>query len=96
MPSCTFGLSKDKESTARAAISKIIKSENVLTVETSSFGWRSNENARQFNPIDLYKATQSICVAIRYFMDKNSACYREVEQTVHDNFSKFKEYDLQN
>lgn len=29
-------------------------------------------------------------------MDKNSPSYREVEQNVHNNFSKFKEYDRQN
>jgi hypothetical protein len=32
LPSCTFGLSKDKESTARATLSKLIRSENVLTL----------------------------------------------------------------
>ena len=32
MPSCTFGLSRDKETTARATISRILKSENILTI----------------------------------------------------------------
>lgn len=32
LPSCTFGISKYKETTARAVIYRIIKTENVLTV----------------------------------------------------------------
>ena len=32
LPSCTFGLSPDKRTTARAVISRIIRSENVLTL----------------------------------------------------------------
>ncbi len=31
-PSCTFGISKYKESTARATIYRIIRNENVLTI----------------------------------------------------------------
>jgi hypothetical protein len=32
IPSCTFGVARDKETTARAALSRILRSENVLTI----------------------------------------------------------------
>ena len=41
-PSCTFGISKYKETTARAAIYKIVKNENVLTIESSFYGSKLN------------------------------------------------------
>ena len=39
-PSCTFGISPYKETTARACIFKIIQNENVLTIESSFYGSR--------------------------------------------------------
>lgn len=35
---CTFGISKEKETTARAIIHAIAKQINVITIETSFFG----------------------------------------------------------
>jgi hypothetical protein len=58
MPSCTFGLTKDKETTARATLSRIIRSENVLTVEVSTFGWGGNSNAFHFTPLLLNKFSE--------------------------------------
>ena len=35
---CTFGISKDKSTTARAAAFEITKNVNIMTIEISSFG----------------------------------------------------------
>lgn len=34
--------------------------------------------------------------AIRFFLDKKSACFKAAENNVKDNFSKFQAYDHQN
>ena len=87
MPSCTFGLTKNKQSTARAIISKMIKSENVLTLETSTFGWMSSTKPKHFNPLDLFKFMQNLCIALSYFLDKQSVSYREANKEIHKKFS---------
>ena len=96
MPSCTFGLTRDKETTARAAISKIIKSENVLTIETSSYGHRIGLEPRAYNPLDIYKMADGITIALRYFVDKKSEQYTNSEKEIRDNFAKYQNFDKQN
>jgi hypothetical protein len=59
-PSCTFGLSKDKLTTARATIFSMIKTYNVLTVELSSYAGRVINNIQPFNPRDFKKFASSI------------------------------------
>lgn len=49
-PFCTFGISKYKQSTARAVIFNIIKNTNVLTIESSFFGSRLNGKLKSFEP----------------------------------------------
>ena len=80
MPSCTFGLTRDKETTARATISKIIRSENVLTIETSTYGHRIGIEPRAFNPLDIYRLADSITIALRYFLDKKSEQFLSSEK----------------
>lgn len=76
IPSCTFGITRDKEATARASISKIMRSENVLTIETSCFGERINHEGRQFHPIDIFRMAETILIALRYFVDKKSSKFQ--------------------
>lgn len=49
-PFCTFGISKYKETTARAVIYNITHNENVLTIENSFFGSRINKRIEEFSP----------------------------------------------
>jgi hypothetical protein len=40
---CTFGITRDKKETARAAFFDITKSINIVTIEISTFGFVSKE-----------------------------------------------------
>lgn len=75
-PSCTFGISKYKETTARAAIYKLIKTENVLTIESSFFGSRIDNIVKEFGPQDLYAMGEDILTATRQFLDKKSKMFQ--------------------
>jgi hypothetical protein len=37
--SCTFGITREKRSTARAALYEMTKNNNIVTIEMSSFGF---------------------------------------------------------
>ena len=74
-PSCTFGISKYKETTARAAIYKIIKNENVLTIESSFYGSKLNGVVKEFFPKDLFTMGEDILQATRWFLDKKSKVF---------------------
>lgn len=50
-PACTFGITSEKEHTARAAVFGLTKNVNTLTVEMSIFGFREGQNRpRPFQP----------------------------------------------
>lgn len=76
IPSCTFGISKDKQSTARATISKILRSQSVLTIQTSNFGEKIQLHAKQFQPADINRVAEAILMALRYFCDKKSQAFQ--------------------
>lgn len=65
----------------------------MLTIETSSFGWKTNNEGVHFQPIDLNKVSDSILTALSYFLDKKSKKYQEADQNIRHNFSKFQQYD---
>lgn len=52
-PFCTFGISKYKQSTARAVIFNIIKNTNVLTIEASFFASKLNDKVSVFEPLNF-------------------------------------------
>jgi hypothetical protein len=55
LPACTFGISPDKEHTARAAVYDLTGNINTLTIEMSSFGFKSklSKVGQGFTPKDI-------------------------------------------
>ena len=49
-PSCTYGLTFDKEGTARGVLSRIARKATVLTLESSYYGSRANGEKKPFGP----------------------------------------------
>ena len=69
-PSCTFGLSKDKLTTARATIFSMIKTFNVLTIQLSSYAGRTINSTKPFDPQDFRKFAASIMEALYSYLEK--------------------------
>ena len=68
-PACTFGISKYKESTARAVIFDIARGANVLTVECSFFG--SNNPLKLFTPSLFLNFTSSLLKALKHYFSRD-------------------------
>lgn len=49
-PSCTFGVSKYKETTARAVIYKMVGNENIVTVENSFYAATVGGTLVEYSP----------------------------------------------
>lgn len=92
-PSCTFGISKYKETTARATIYKIVKNENVLTIESSFYGSKLGGVSREFVPKDLLKLGEDILEATRGFVDKKGKVYLGAKKEIESRIKEFMKYD---
>ena len=95
-PYCTFGLSKYKESTARAAIFHMIKNQNVLTIETSFYGSKVDGKVIEFNPFHIEKMGWDILACLRSFLDPASKKYKSLKKQIELNIKKYLEYDQLN
>lgn len=94
-PSCTFGLSREKELTARAVIGAIINNYNVMTVETSGYGFKSEDNVVCFKEKHFEDVAMAIMSALKsyYSPDKmRKNCLSEIRE----NLSKLRAYCRKN
>lgn len=94
-PSCTFGLSREKQSTARAVIGSIISNYNVMTVQTSGYGFKSEDAVQCFKEKHFEDVANAIISALKsyYSPDKvRKNCLAEIRE----NLSKFRAYCRKN
>ena len=106
-PSCTFGIDRTKENTARAFVYQTIKKVNVLTIEISFFGSNREEEARNhhhasqhakpFLPSKMQELAVATIAAIHSY-ESGAGQYspRQIEQEVQNRFKEFLEYDRKN
>ena len=71
LPACTFGLSKEKMNTARAAMFGLANTLNTLTVELSAFGHLTCDKRaiRAYEPITLGYFASALLKAFRKYID---------------------------
>lgn len=68
-PSCTFGISKYKESTARATIYELSKTNDVLTIEASFFGF--NNPLKTIHPAIFHNVASAILKTLKFYYSKS-------------------------
>jgi hypothetical protein len=68
-PSCTFGISKYKETTARATIYDISKTNDVLTIESSFFAF--NNPFKTVHPSIFLNFANALLKAFKFYFTKS-------------------------
>lgn len=78
---CTYGITADKTTTARATISNIgIK--NVYTVETSFYGWMSNGGVYRLSQKEFDSLGATLLVSLEKFFLAKESERREIEAEI--------------
>lgn len=70
-PFCTFGISKYKQSTARAVIFNIIKNTNVLTIEASFFANKLNDKVSVFEPLNFKNMAKTLLKGSKSYLSRD-------------------------
>jgi hypothetical protein len=70
-PFCTFGISKCKETTARAVIHNITDNEHILTIENSFLGAKVNGVLQIYDPITIGEICKSVMEALHKYFSNN-------------------------
>ena len=67
-PSCTFGISRYKETTARAVVYDITKAHDVLTIESSFYA--ANNPFKIITPSSYITFSNALLKAIKFYYHK--------------------------
>jgi cytosolic carboxypeptidase protein 2/3 len=71
-PCCTFGVSKYKETTARAVIYNITRAPDVLTIESSFYGF--NNPFKVLTPSSFITFATALIKALKHFYSRDREC----------------------
>jgi hypothetical protein len=80
-PFCTFGISREKLSTARAVMFDLIRNPNILTIESSFFGSKIDGKISCFEPKNFSHFSSTLLKGLKSYFYRDELYY-ETKETI--------------